>query len=219
MKEFIGKNDLLYSSQNGSTCYTGIFIDLRKAFDIVDHNILLNELHHHGFRGIINDWFASYLKNRLQTTQIGQHVSSKAMITCCVSQGSVLGQLLFLLYINDMHQCSSKFRFFLFADDTNLLYVDKNLKTLETVVNAELRNLCDWFASNKLTLNAKKSNFVLFHPYQKTVSYNPNIRIFDSEKNGQVSLESKDYMRYLGVIIDKNLPWKFHIYAACRQQN
>ena len=116
-----------------------------------------------------------------------------------------------------MHQCSSKFRFFLFADDTNLFYVDKNLKTLETIVNAELRNLCDWFTSNKLTLNAKKSNFELFPPYQKTVSYYPNIRIFDSEKNGQVSLESKDYMRYLGVIIDKNLSWKFHVDAVANK--
>ena len=135
----------------------GIFIDLKKAFDTVDHDIMVNKLHHYGFRGIIHDWFASYLKNRLQTTQIGQHVSSKAMIICGVPQGSVIGPLLFLLYINDIHQCLSKFRFFLFPDVTNPLYIDKNLKTLEKAVNVKLRNFFDWLTSNKLTLNDKKN--------------------------------------------------------------
>ena len=79
----------------------------------------------------------------MQTTQIGQHVSNKAIVTCRVPQGSVLGPLLFLLYVNDMHQCSNKFKFYLFADDTNILYADKNLKTLEVTVNAELKNFCD----------------------------------------------------------------------------
>ena len=235
MYDFVEKNDLIYSSQYGfrkghSTEHAilditnaiqtnmnqglfscGIFIDLRKAFDTVDHDILLNKLYHYGFRGIINDWFASYLKNRTQTTQIGQHVSSKAMITCGVPQGSVLGPLLFLLYVNDLHLCSNKFSFYLFADDTNILYADKNLAILEKIVNVELQNFCDWLTSNKLTLNTKKSNFVLFHPYQKKVSYYPNIKIFDSDVNRNVNLESKEYVKYLGIIIDKNLLWKFHI--------
>ena len=149
----------------------GIFIDVQKAFDTVDHDILLSKLHRYGFRGIINEWFASYLNNRMHTTQIGQHVSNKAIVTCGVLQGSVLGPLLFLLYVNDMYQCSNKFKFYLFADDTNILYADKNLKTLEVTVNAELRNFCDWLTSNKLSLDTKKSNFVLFHSYQKRASY------------------------------------------------
>ena len=74
-----------------------IFIDIKKAFDTVDHDILLSQLHYYGFRGIINEWFASYLNNRMQTTQIGQHVSNKAIVTCCVPQGSVLGPLLFFI--------------------------------------------------------------------------------------------------------------------------
>ena len=110
-----------------------------------------------------------------------------------------------------MYQCSNKFKFYLFADDTNILYADKNLKTLEVTVNAELKNFCDWLTSNKLSLNTKKSNFVLFHPYQKRASYHPNIRIFDNEKNRFANLESKDYIKYLGVLIDKNLFWKFNI--------
>ena len=238
MIDFIEKNDLLYSSQYGfrkghstqhaildivNTIQTnmsqglfscGIFIDLKKAFDTVDHDILLSKLYHYGFRGIVSEWFASYLKNRVQTTQISEHISSKAKITCGVPQGSVLGPLLFLLYVNDMYQCSNKFNFYLFADDTNILYANKNLKTLEVTVNAELRNLCDWLTSNKLSLNINKSNFVLFHHFQKRANYSPNICIFDNENSRNVSLKSKDYIKYLGVVIDKNLSWKFHIDAV-----
>ena len=237
--DFIEKNDLLYTSQYGfrkghstqhaildivNTIQTnmsqglfscGIFVDIKKAFDTVDHNILLIKLHHYGFRGIINEWFASYLNNRMQTTQIGQHVSklelALALVTCGVPQRSVLGPLLFLLYVNDMYQCSNKFKFYLFTDDTNILYADKNLKTLEVTVNAELKNFWDWLTSNKLSLNTKKSNFVLFHPHQKRASYHPNISIFDNEKNRFANLESKDYNKYLGALIDKNLSWKFHV--------
>ena len=113
-----------------------------------------------------------------------------------------------------MYQCSNKFKFYLFADDTNILYAEKNFKTLEVTVNAELRNFCDWLTSNKLYLNTKKSNFLLIHPYQKRASYHPNISIFDNEKNRFANLESKDYIKYLGVLIDKNLSWKFHIDAV-----
>ena len=86
----------------------GAFNDLRKAFDTVDHNILLDKLNFYGFRGLINNVFSSDLNNRTQTTQIADHVSNKATITFSVSHGSVLGSLLLLLYVNDIHQCSSK---------------------------------------------------------------------------------------------------------------
>ena len=186
MVNYIEIQNLLYSSQYGfrkghSTQYAilellndiqtnmnkklfscGVFIDLKKAFDTVDHNILLNKLNHYGFRGIVNDWFSSYSKNRTQTTQIGQHISNKVEVSCGVPQGSVPGPLLFLLHVNDMHKCSDKLKFYLFADDTNILYADKNMKALESTVNIELRNLYDWLTASKLTLNIKKSNFVIF---------------------------------------------------------
>ena len=104
----------------------GVFIDLKKAFNTVDHIILLNKLSHYGIRGIINDWLASYLTDRTQTTQVEASISSKGKILFGFPQVSVLGPLLFLIYVNDIYRVSSKLNFSLFADDTNILYA--NLK-------------------------------------------------------------------------------------------
>ena len=235
LKSFIDKNDMLFKSQYGfrnnyctqhaildilnkiqsnvdKKLYScGIFIDLKKAFDTVDHNVLLCKLHHYGIRGIINAWFSSYLSCRTQSTQIGSTVSNKETILCGVPQGSVLGPLLFLIYVNDMHRSSNKLDFYLFADDTNLLYADKDLSNLETIVNEELLRLCEWLNSNKLSLNIAKSNFVIFHPYQHKVDHNVSLEIFDNNSRQSVSLERKTYVKYLGVLIDGNLSWKQHI--------
>ena len=100
-----------------------------KAFDTVDHAILLQKLDHYGIRGIINDWFSSYSLDRSQVTEVDTYLSSKSQISCGVPQGSVLGPLLFLIYINDIRTSSDKLSFYLFADDTILLYADKNLKS------------------------------------------------------------------------------------------
>ena len=235
LKSFLDKQNLLYNCQYGfrEKCSTqhalidivnriqlnidknlfscGIFIDLKKAFDTVDHSILLQKLEHYGIRGLLNNWFSSYLTDRYQTTQVGSHVSKKERCLCGVPQGSVLGPLLFLLYINDIYNSSKKLSFHLFADDTNLLYADKNLKSLETVVNEELRNIGNWLMANKLSLNVKKSNFVIFRPYQKRIDYEVDIKIFDYSANCLVSLERKVTVKYLGVLIDSKLSWTDHI--------
>ena len=98
-----------------------------------------------------------------------------------------------------------------FADDTNAVYADKNLKSLESTVNQELCKLFDWLTANKLTLNIKKTNFVIFRPAQRKLTYHPEITIFDNDQNKNVALECKESVRHLGIIIDNNLSWKHHI--------
>ena len=182
-------------------------------FITFNHSILLDKSNFYGFRGLINDWFQSYLKNRTQTIQIGEYLSTKRISPRGVLQGLVLGPLLFLLYINDIHLDSSdKLKFYLFAGENNILYPDKNLEAVEQTVNAELKNVHDWLTTNKLTLNTKKSNFVIFRPCQKKKKhFSSQISILDCETNKRVSLEQKSYVKYLGVLIDENLPWKSHV--------
>ena len=110
----------------------------------------------------------------------------------------------------DIQESSDKLRFYLFADDTNVLFTDKNLKSLELSVNLELNKVYDWLTASKLTLNVKKSNFVIFCPAYRKLTYQPKIVIFDNEQN-KVALEHKENVKYLGILIYKNLPWKHHI--------
>ena len=137
--------------------------------------------------------------------------NTKLPTACGVPQGSVLGPLLFLLYVNDLCRSSDKLSFYLFADDTNLLYADRDINCLERVVNAELSKIQEWLIANRLTLNAKKSNFVIFHPYQKKLDRDVILKIFDIVTNDFVLLDQKTYIKYLGILINSNLTWKYHI--------
>ena len=115
----------------------GFFFYLKKTFVTADHSILLRKLYHYGIRGIVYNWFSSYLARCTQTTQIDSHVSSTRNSVTGVPQGPVLRPLLFPIHINDIYTCSDKLKFYLFADDTNLLHADTNLQSLEVVVNNE----------------------------------------------------------------------------------
>ena len=106
---------------------------------------------------------------------------------------------------------SDKLTFYLFADDTNLLYADKNLKSLETIINCELFKVVGWLIANKLSLNIKKTNYIIFHPYQKRINFNIRIKAYDSRTKTFFDLERKDHAKYLGVIIDQHLSWKHRI--------
>ena len=145
----------------------GIFIDLRKAFDTVNHKILLDKLEHYGIRGNLLNWFHSYLTDRKQFVSINGQNSDLMDITCGVPQGSVLGPLLFLLYINDLPNISKILNFYLFADDTNIYYESKSLNEIEKTVNKELDKLYLWLNVNRLSLNLDKTNYIIFHPFNK----------------------------------------------------
>ena len=140
----------------------GIFIDLKKAFDTVNHFIILSKLNHYGTRGKAYDWFHSYLSNREQFVCINGHNSDSLSITCGVPQGSILGPLLFLLYIEDLPNTSKLLSFHLFADDTNIFFSRKNLNDLELILNQELHAVAEWMKSNRPALSISKTNFVLF---------------------------------------------------------
>ena len=143
-----------------------ILLDFAKAFDTVNHNILLKKLENFGIRGISLEWFKSYLNERKQLVKINNVKSSTPTIKCGVLQGSVLGPLLFLIYINDIQRVSELLNFHLFADDTSL-FSHREGQFIESIVNQELKQVNNWLSANKLSLNVSKSSLLVLHPPQK----------------------------------------------------
>ena len=155
--------DKIYSALNSPQpeYSSAVFLDLKKAFDCVDINILLKKLNHYGFRGISQSWFFNYLNGRTQFVSVNGKNSSLKTILCGVPQGSVLGPILFLLYINDLPNATNFFSS-LFADDTFFLKSSPYLDTLMNETNDELEKASRWFIANKLTLNVSKTKFMVF---------------------------------------------------------
>ena len=152
--------EIIQTHLNKNELTDGIFIDLRKAFDTVDHDILITKLDHYGIKGLPNDWFRSYLKGRQQ--YIGNQASTIKEIVSGVPQGNVLGPLLFLIYINDLHSCLKYSSAYHFADDTNITLLDSLQETLAKRMNYDLRKLSMWLRANKLSLNVEKTELVVF---------------------------------------------------------
>ncbi len=183
-----------------------LFLDLAKAFDSVDHELLLDKLRLLGFKANSVAWFKSYLKDRYQVTAVGGCISDVAKVECGVPQGSILGPLLFLCFLNDLpihlKHCIPS----LYADDTALLYADNNILSISNKLNVELRNVFEWFCRNKLKVNPTKTKCMLFHSRRKFRN--------DSELLiclNRTEIEQVDNYKYLGLHLDTHLSFDKHI--------
>ena len=147
-----------------------IYIDLSKAFDTLNHDILFAKLSHYGICGSENDLFRNYLSNRYQYVEYNGAKSDTKLITTGVPQGSILGPLLFIIYINDLPLVSNMFDMLMYADDTTL-YCNTNQLFSDDAINRELHKISNWLSSNKLSLNVKKTKCMIFHTAQRKVTH------------------------------------------------
>ena len=199
----------IYETFERSKYTIGVFIDLSKAFETVDHNILLKKLEIYGISGTHLQRFRNYLSNRKQYIQFdGWQKTNYKTMKCGVPQGSILGPLLFLLHINNLQFPSDLLDPIMFADDTNLFYSNKDINTAFLKVNDELQKINEWFISNKLSLNVKKNKYSFFHKPSKKDDIPlvlPKLNINNSE------IARTESIKFLGVLLDENLSWKTHI--------
>ena len=205
----------------------GIFIDLSKAFDTLDHNIMLHKLDYYGIRGVAKQLLESYLRGRKQYTAFDGECSEKQMVHYGVPQGSILGPLLFLLYINDLVNCydGENTKFILYADDTNIFVVGQNKDEAFSNANKVLEKVHAYMKCNLLHINMDKCCFIHFQP-SKNMEVNSCSRTIPFVSNNHVSkaiyidgkkLKEVDDAKFLGVIIDKNLNWTAHINNLCKK--
>ena len=193
----IHMTEAIRSALDSGSVTCGIFVDFQKAFDTVNHEILLKKLEHYGFRGVINNWFRSYLTDRKQKVVINGVESESMNLLHGVPQGSVLGPILFLIYINDLHRCIKYSTTYHFADDTNLLHISKNYKILQKRVNYDLFSLHKWLTANKISLNEGKTELIYFRKSGPP----PTLSI---KLHGKTLAPSK-FVKYLGILLDEFL--------------
>ena len=186
----------------------GVFLDLSKAFDTLEHKTLITKLENYGIRGLAKSWFESYLSERKLYVKYNNHKSgfNESSIEYGVPQGSVLGPLLYLVFCNDLYKCCDKCMMILFADDTNLFVTHEDVNYVYQTINKELAIVIDWLRANKLSLNLCKTTYVVFKPKNMIV----NLSDLDVSFENYV-LERVTETKFLGLFIDSNLNWNYHV--------
>ena len=190
---------------------TGLFLDLAKAFDSVDHGLLLRKLECAGIRGVTNQLFVSYLSNRFQYVSANGFDSSKLVMTFGVPQGSVLGPLLFLIFINDLYKLPITSKPYLYADDTSLFTSSICIASNVSQINGDLKLISEYFKMNKLTLNLNKCKVVHFRSPRKQIGAVPDI-VVDG-----IKVESVASIKCLGIVLDSHLNWNCHVTELCNK--
>ena len=190
-----------------------VFLDLKKAFDTVDHDILLTKLNTYGIRGVVHNWFKSYLKDRQQKCFVNGRLSESRALTCGVPQGTILGPLLFLLYINDLPNCHSHSQPRMFADDTHLTFADNDITKIERHLNDDLTNISQWLIVNKLTLNMSKTEFMVIGSRQRLYTFDSaSVLLINGAPVKQV-----ESTKLLVLNTDEHLSWSVHVDAISKK--
>ena len=185
----------VYEPFNDNHYYLAIYLDFSKAFDTISHSILLDKLEHMGFRGPIHSWIKSFLSNRSKFVEVGGSVSGSLPISIGVPQGSTLGPLFFILYINDMKNTLSNMSILHFADDSTLHTNFPKGSNVSLVVNTELDEINKWLDANKLCLNIEKTKYMILSLKDNA----PDLNILI----GDTSIGRTDVQKFLGVYIDQ----------------
>ena len=200
-------NDL-YTAMNNNKFTIAVYIDAMKAFDTVNHSILLKKMYKLGIKGKILDWVKNYLTKRYQRTIANNVISKEKLITCGVPQGSVLGPLLFIIYINDISNAISNSKVSLYADDTVIYISHSDYITAVHLIQSDLEGVYSWCNSNKLTINCKKTKFCLYG--MRSIIRTGKMLDIKLSLNNQI-LEQVCSYKYLGLILDEHLNYNKHI--------